>query len=149
MKASSLALGIVLQICVLARVGLAFAPPVLAFGVSRTSNDENNNNNSKGIYTPAPGSLTGQSFLITGGTTGIGLETAKRLTIGNPANLIITARSDVKGREAVQAIQSYQKQQSATDAANTNISYKLLDLDNLQGIRDAVAAWLKDDDFPA
>ena len=45
--------------------------------LSTLESSNNDNNKSKDIYTPVPDSLTGQSFLITGGTTGIGLETAK------------------------------------------------------------------------
>lgn len=98
------------------------------------------------LYTPEPNSLTGQTILITGGTTGLGLESAKRLAIGNPTQLIITARSDSKGEAAVKQVQDYlaKEQQNDSNTTSTNttaISYKLLDLDDLQSIRESVESW--------
>jgi NAD(P)-dependent dehydrogenase (short-subunit alcohol dehydrogenase family) len=93
-------------------------------------------------YTPAAKSLTGQTIVITGGSTGLGLESAKRLAAGG-ANIIVTARSDAKGQAAVQAVQEYLQEQSIV---NDKIGYKVLDLDNLQGIQNAVAKNWKDVD---
>jgi NAD(P)-dependent dehydrogenase (short-subunit alcohol dehydrogenase family) len=104
------------------------------------------------IYTPAENSLNGQSILITGGTTGLGLETAKRLSIGRPENLIITSRTQEKGQTAVAAINEYLSENQTTknnddddDDYHTpvNVSYKILDLDSVQGVQDSVAEWLK------
>ena len=52
-----------------------------------------------GVYEPAPNSMNGQTVLITGGTTGLGLESAKRLAKAG-ANVIVTARSQEKGQAA-------------------------------------------------
>jgi NAD(P)-dependent dehydrogenase (short-subunit alcohol dehydrogenase family) len=93
-------------------------------------------------YTPAANSMTGQTIVITGGSTGLGLESAKRLAVGG-ANIIVTARSDAKGQAAVQAVQDYLQEQSIV---NDKISYKILDLDNLQGIQNAVSKNWKDVD---
>jgi len=109
------------------------------------------------IYTPSENSLNGQSILITGGTTGLGLETAKRLAIGRPDNLIITARTQEKGQAAVAAIYEYfyENQTTKIDDDNNdddgksrspvNISYKVLDLDDIELIKDSVAEWLNDE----
>ena len=99
------------------------------------------------IYTPQPLSLKGQSILITGGTAGLGLETAKRLAVGGPANLIVTARTEEKGKAAVSAIYEYLSQKGQTGDNPVIVSYKILDLDSVFGVQDAVAEWFQDD-FP-
>lgn len=48
--------------------------------------------------------LRGRTVIITGGNTGLGLETAKMLYKMNPAKLIITARAMDKGEAARQEI---------------------------------------------
>jgi NADPH:quinone reductase-like Zn-dependent oxidoreductase len=55
---------------------------------------------SESLFTPTPGSLHGKTIVITGGTTGLGLESAKRLAIGG-AEIVITSRSNAKGQAAV------------------------------------------------
>mmetsp|Transcript_19015 Transcript_19015/g.52100 ORF Transcript_19015/g.52100 Transcript_19015/m.52100 type:complete len:216 (-) Transcript_19015:1065-1712(-) len=111
----------------------------------------NNNNNNDNIFNPAPNSLTGQVIFITGGTTGLGLETAKRLALGGPQHIILTARTHTKGQTAVHAIQDYVQDYYSNISTNSNnvdstsiestcplVSYRLLDLDSLTGIREAV-----------
>ena len=83
-----------------------------------------------GVYEPAPNSMNGQTVLITGGTTGLGLESAKRLAKAG-ASVIITARSEEKGQEAVKAIQEF----GPGDA-----SFKILQLDDLDSTK-AAADW--------
>lgn len=117
------------------------------------------------IYTPEENSLNGQSILITGGTSGLGLETAKRLSIGRPMNIIITARTPEKGQNAVASIEEYLSENQKTTSrynndnnnddddennnrTSVNVSYRVLDLDDVQGIQESVAEWLKDDAFP-
>lgn len=89
------------------------------------------------IFTPNPNSLSDKTILITGASTGLGLESAKRLAVGG-ASIILTARSDGKGQAAVQAVQDYLKEKSVE---NSKISYKILDLDNLKSIQEDVKSW--------
>ena len=104
------------------------------------------------LFTPKPGSLQGQTIFITGGTgSSLGLETAKRLTAGNPAQIIITARTAAKGDIALADIRAYMNENnlgsaSSSSSSSTTLSYKILDLDSIQGIREAVASW--GDDLP-
>ena len=103
-----------------------------------------NNVEASEIYTPEVNSLNGQSILITGGTTGLGLETAKRLAIGSPDNLIITARTSEKGQDAVDKIYNYLSVEGI-ESDTTSISYKVLDLDDVQGIQNSVNGWFEDE----
>lgn len=89
------------------------------------------------LYAPAPGSLQGQTILITGASTGMGLESAKRLAVGG-ASIVLTARTDDKGQVAVQMVQDYLREKHIS---NDNISYRILNLDDLQSIKDTVATW--------
>jgi NAD(P)-dependent dehydrogenase (short-subunit alcohol dehydrogenase family) len=79
----------------------------------------------------APGSLTGKTIVITGGSTGLGLESAKALAKGG-ATVVITARTDAKGQAAVTAVQDYLKQQSIR---NDKVSFVQLDLDSLENVK--------------
>jgi len=144
---------------------IAGPPLTLAAGVAATTAAAVALNNVEPLelYTPTVNSLNGQSILITGGTTGLGLETAKRLVIGRPDNLIITARSDIKGQTAVDEIYRYLTEKSEsntsdddedngmTESYSTNVSYRVLDLDDISGIENSVSDWLSatDDFFPS
>lgn len=86
------------------------------------------------VYEPT--NMDGKTVLITGGTTGLGLESAKRLAKAG-ANIIVTARSSSKGEKAVQEIQTYSNHKSKVD-------YKILHLDDLESTK-AAAQW----DLPA
>jgi NAD(P)-dependent dehydrogenase (short-subunit alcohol dehydrogenase family) len=77
-----------------------------------------------------PGSLTGQVMVITGGSTGLGLESAKDLAQGG-ATVVLTARTDQKGQAAVETIQTAL---SAKGITNPNVYYVTLDLDRLDNI---------------
>jgi NAD(P)-dependent dehydrogenase (short-subunit alcohol dehydrogenase family) len=84
-------------------------------------------------YIPPPGSLTGKTIVITGGNTGLGLESAKRLAMGG-ATIILTSRSATKGARAVQSVKDYVKENNASGSGNV---YSLpLDLCNLQSVKD-------------
>jgi NAD(P)-dependent dehydrogenase (short-subunit alcohol dehydrogenase family) len=97
---------------------------------------QNQNSESNSIFTPTPGSLAGQTIFITGGTSGLGLESAKRLAMGG-AEIVITSRSDAKGQDAVKDIvQHVVKQQ--VGVAPPVVSYRLLDMDNLAQVKECV-----------
>jgi ABC-type branched-subunit amino acid transport system ATPase component len=66
--------------------------------------------------------LTGKQFLITGGTSGIGKETARELARAG-AHVTITARNAAKGAATVAEI------------ARDRVDYKLLDLADLSSVR--------------
>ena len=66
--------------------------------------------------------LTGQHYLITGGTSGIGKETARELARAG-AHVTITARNATKGANTVAEI------------AKDRVDFKLLDLADLSSVR--------------
>jgi len=85
----------------------------------------------------AEGSLEGKVVLITGGTGGLGLETAKSLRVTG-AKIFITARSEEKGRAAVEAISS--------NGQGAAVEFIVLDLASLKSVRSAAAEFMKQSD---
>ena len=84
------------------------------------------------IYQPAPSSLNGKVMLITGGTSGLGLESAQRLSAAG-ATVVITARTQAKGERALGSIRQYLSDQSMDNPGKV---YALeLDLDDLESVR--------------
>jgi len=82
-------------------------------------------------YKPAPESLRGKTIVITGGNTGLGFESAKRLAAAG-AKVIITTRSPEKGTKAVQSIQKY----AATTTTDADVYYVPLDLCDLSSVKE-------------
>jgi len=80
-----------------------------------------------------PGSLKGQVIVITGGNTGLGLESAKRLAAAG-ATIVITSRNLAKGARAVQIIQEYVKSQNGDDDSS-KIYAAPLDLCDLESVK--------------
>ena len=82
-------------------------------------------------YQPAIGSLTNKVIVITGGNTGLGLESAKRLAAGG-ATIVLTSRNMQKGAIAVQDIKDY-----CTDKGviNENVYSLPLDLCDLENVK--------------
>lgn len=78
-----------------------------------------------------PGTLVGKTMVITGASTGLGLESARDLAKGG-ATVVLTARSDAKGTKAVAAVQESLQEQGIE---NPNVSYVTLDLDNLDNVK--------------
>jgi NAD(P)-dependent dehydrogenase (short-subunit alcohol dehydrogenase family) len=83
------------------------------------------------IYRPPPNSLTNQVMVITGSSSGLGLESAKRLAAAG-ATTVLTTRSDTKGIQAVAQVQSYLQEKSID---NPNVYFVTLDLENLHSIQ--------------
>jgi retinol dehydrogenase 12 len=77
--------------------------------------------------------LSGQTFLITGGNTGIGLATAIDLA-RRGGRVYITSRSASKGAEAVAAIK--------TASGNDSVALLSLDLADLDSVRACAASFL-------
>jgi NAD(P)-dependent dehydrogenase (short-subunit alcohol dehydrogenase family) len=91
------------------------------------------------LYEPPPQSLTDKTILITGGNTGLGLESAQRLAAAG-ASVIVTTRTPSKGEQAVSQIQSYLQQRGIS---NNNVRAITLDLCNLQQVQSTAEALVK------
>jgi NAD(P)-dependent dehydrogenase (short-subunit alcohol dehydrogenase family) len=81
--------------------------------------------------TTAAAALQGQIIVITGATTGIGLESGKALAKGG-ATVVLTARTDKKGATAVQTVQNYLKEEGVQ---NSKVYFVQLDLDSLDNVK--------------
>ncbi|ORY40840.1 hypothetical protein BCR33DRAFT_767965 [Rhizoclosmatium globosum] len=68
----------------------------------------------------------GKTILITGGNTGLGLETAKQLA-GHGATVILTARSETNGQSAIDAIKKVYP--------TANVVFYELDLASLKSVK--------------
>lgn len=88
-------------------------------------------NNRVAPYEPPPSSMDGEIVVITGGTTGLGLESAKRLANAG-ATVVLTSRDEAKGEKAVEAVQSYLKGRGVT---NDKVYSLVLDLDDLASVK--------------
>ncbi|KAK2669538.1 Short-chain dehydrogenase/reductase SDR [Fusarium oxysporum f. sp. vasinfectum] len=75
-------------------------------------------------------SLKGKIILITGGNSGLGLETARQLLKHEPSRIFLACRSKAKFDQAVNELQ---QQGSNTDA----VSFLALDLASLSSIKSA------------
>lgn len=82
-------------------------------------------------YAPPPHSMDNKVVVITGGNTGLGLESAKRLAAAG-ATVVLTSRSLEKGQEAVDSIQSYVANKGT---ANNNVFVLPLDLCDLDNVK--------------
>jgi NAD(P)-dependent dehydrogenase (short-subunit alcohol dehydrogenase family) len=83
------------------------------------------------VYEPAPNSLTGKVIVITGGSTGLGLESAKRLAAGG-ATIIVTTRNVEKGERALREVSSYLREKSIQ---NSDVLFLTLNLDDFESIK--------------
>lgn len=100
---------------------------------------DRNTASSKGPYEPPAGSLTDKVILITGGSTGLGLESAKRLAAAG-ATIVLTARSVAKGEKSVEAVQSYLTEKGVS---GPKIFSLVLDLDDLESVKAFPASYEK------
>jgi NAD(P)-dependent dehydrogenase (short-subunit alcohol dehydrogenase family) len=85
------------------------------------------------IYEPSPNSLTGQVHIITGATTGLGLESAKRLAAAG-ATVILTARTTAKGELARSKVRDY-LQEKHMDVNSAQVYFLTLDLEHFESVR--------------
>merc|ERR1719148_678112 len=111
-------------------------PPVSAAPATSTTSKP-----SSGVYEPMPDSMKGQVVLITGGSTGLGLESAKRLASAG-ATIVLTARSTTKGAAAVQSVKDYVVG-SSNPQQTPNIYSLVLDLDDLASVKAFPATFQK------
>lgn len=93
----------------------------------------------KNPYEPPAGLLADKVMLITGGTTGLGLESAKRLAAAG-AIIVLTSRTATKGEAAVEAVQSYLYDKGVK---NSKIYSLVLDLDDLESTKAFPASYEK------
>ena len=89
------------------------------------------------LYTPEPGSLEGQTIVLTGGTSGLGLESVKRMAVGG-ASVVFTARTDAKGQAALAKVQDYLTERCLP---SDRVSFKVLDFDDLQTVKAVPTTW--------
>ena len=83
------------------------------------------------LYQPLPGSLAGQVHVITGASSGLGLESAKRLAVAG-ATVVMTTRSEAKGEKAKNQVHQYLQERSVT---NQEIYAIPLDLNDFASVK--------------
>ena len=101
--------------------------------IDRTTSKNNGVGGKNQPYEPLRGSLTDNVILITGGSTGLGLESAKRLAVAG-ATIVVTSRNEAKGEKSVEAIQSYLKERGIINDV-PKIYSLVLDLDDLDSVK--------------
>jgi NAD(P)-dependent dehydrogenase (short-subunit alcohol dehydrogenase family) len=116
----------------LGRAAVGFAAATLTVGVAPSVPVAQAAETDTKIYSPPRKSLTNKVVLITGGNTGLGLESGKRLAASG-ATVILTTRSVAKGQQAVREVQEYLNEQGVE---NSHVQYVTLDLCDLQQVKD-------------
>lgn len=123
------------QICrktfLVGAAGAAVVGTATAAGAAVAINNQVNGD-SKSVFNPAPGSIAGQIVLITGASTGLGLESAKRLAAAG-ATVILTSRSASKGDKAVASVKDYLSERGI-DSKDGQLYSLVLDLDDLESV---------------
>lgn len=79
----------------------------------------------KGSSLPEGTSLAGKTIVVTGGNTGLGFEFARQALLLHASRVIITARSQTRGKDAIATLQANAEVQSV----NPNCRMELFDLD--------------------
>ncbi|KAL9185595.1 hypothetical protein ACHAXT_003372 [Thalassiosira profunda] len=95
-----------------ASLSLAVASSTTSFDVSNAADTTAYSK----IYKPAPHSMDGKLVVITGGNTGLGLESTKRLAEAG-ATVVFTSRDAGKGKTALAEVDDYLKETKANDAS--------------------------------
>ena len=107
---------------------------------SRNNNDNNDHpKKKKKIYNPVPGYMSRKTVIITGAASGLGLESAKRLSVSG-ANVVVTARSKEKTEWAVKAVMKHhlQQKESVTTPNDEEYGHVIgieLDLEDLNSVK--------------
>ena len=100
------------------------------------------------IYTPESHSMDNKIVVITGGNSGLGLESSKRLAKAG-ATVVFTSRDDTKGNAALDEVNEYIKEEKANDSTFVGkammASLDLCDLDNTKSFKDRLAALIGKD----
>lgn len=85
---------------------------------------------------PVTEPLTGKTILLTGATTGLGLEAAKKIAALRPDKLIITARDPAKGAKAKEIIENRLKETTpAKGSVSTEIYVLELDQSDFASVK--------------
>ncbi|ETI20122.1 hypothetical protein G647_08156 [Cladophialophora carrionii CBS 160.54] len=86
---------------------------------------------------PATESFAGRTILLTGATSGLGFEAAKKFVGLNADRLIITARNESKGQAAKEQIEEWAKSNhpGAADAKHTEIIPMVLVMSSFAGVQ--------------
>jgi NAD(P)-dependent dehydrogenase (short-subunit alcohol dehydrogenase family) len=114
--------------------GAVVVGTVSAAGPAVAVNAVNNQaKNRPGPYEPAAGSMVGQVVLVTGGSTGLGLESAKRLAAAG-ATIVLTSRTVSKGEKAVESVNEHLREKGIGDD-NAKVYSLVLDLDDLESVK--------------
>ena len=77
-------------------------------------------------------SQNGRNIIITGSTSGIGLETARELARAG-ANITLAARNPEKAKAVIQELEK--------ETGNKNIEFMSVDTSSLNSVRNFAAAW--------
>jgi NAD(P)-dependent dehydrogenase (short-subunit alcohol dehydrogenase family) len=109
----------------------AQASETASLALPKNKNQKSGQANVGGVYEPAPNSLTGKVMLITGASTGLGLESAKRLAAGG-ATIVLTTRTEEKGQKALEQVKSYL---SEKQIQNTSVYFLTLNLDDFESVK--------------
>jgi len=95
------------------------------------------NNNNQEVYEPSPGSMVGKVVVITGGSSGLGLESSKRLAAAG-ATVVLTSRTGARAFAAARTVIEYL---DGRGMDSSNVYSLKLDLDDLSNVREFGTAY--------